>query len=129
MSANQYDLLKEWLQSDKPQLEDPAGYLHWLEAELRKIRQADADPESWHGHVACVRQSDLEDYFQEDAQYFNPEMLAALADSIWDSDDDGWLEMFDHNLRAAVMDNWDEWQKEIDEEKKRRRDGSPNPRP
>lgn len=74
-----------------------------------------------HGHVISVRLSDLEAYFAApELEFVTETMLEDIAETIWNSDSDGWTASFNQYLEATMFDNIDHWHSLIEAEKKRR---------
>lgn len=93
------------------------SYATFLEERIKVLMQND-EP---HGHILSVRRYDLVPFIDEDdLQYVTEIMLEDIAETIWNSDDDGWRAMFDWYLEGTMEDNAAHWQGMIEAEKKRR---------
>lgn len=99
---------------------DIAGAETHLNIVFDELERAEEEPDL-HGHIICVRPSDLVPFIDEnDLQFVTEVMLEDIAETVWNSDDDGWREMYNQHLEATMTDNAAHWQDMIQEEKKKR---------
>lgn len=108
------ELYQEWLDTGGG---PDYSYTSFLEERIAALSQS----QDLHGHIICVRPSDLGDYLDaDDLQYVTEDMLVDIAETVVNSDSEQWDALFNEHLEATMIDNASHWQAMIDAEKARR---------